>query len=88
MEGSKINPFQFRSLCGHNGQADMAVDRGPAMTRNMLDHRKDASGKKTFAPGPPEHGGTLCRIAHGAITEDGDGLRVWVGDDAFDLEEV
>ena len=23
----------------------------------------------------------------GAITDDGDGLRVWVGDDAFDLEE-
>ena len=24
----------------------------------------------------------------GAITEDGDGLRVWVGDDAFDLDEA
>ena len=30
----------------------------------------------------------LSEEEEGAITEDGDGLRVWVGDDAFDLDEV
>ena len=30
----------------------------------------------------------LSEEEEGAITEDGEGLRVWVGDDAFDLEEV
>lgn len=30
----------------------------------------------------------LSEEEEGAITEDGDGLRVWVGDDAFDLEET
>ena len=28
----------------------------------------------------------LSEEEDGAITEDGDGLRVWVGDDAYDLE--
>jgi hypothetical protein len=30
----------------------------------------------------------LSEEEEGAITEDGEGLRVWVGDDAFDLEEI
>lgn len=30
----------------------------------------------------------LSEEEEGAITEDGEGLRVWVGDDAFDLDEV
>jgi hypothetical protein len=30
----------------------------------------------------------LSEEEEGAITEDGEGLRVWVGDDAFDLEET
>ncbi|WP_328302618.1 hypothetical protein [Actinomycetospora sp. NBC_00405] len=29
----------------------------------------------------------LSEEEEGAITDDGEGLRVWVGDDAFDLEE-
>ena len=29
----------------------------------------------------------LSEEEDGAITEDGEGLRVWVGDDAFDLDE-
>jgi hypothetical protein len=29
----------------------------------------------------------LSEEEEGAITDDGDGLRVWIGDDAFDLEE-
>lgn len=29
----------------------------------------------------------LSEEEDGAITDDGDGLRIWVGDDAFDLEE-
>jgi hypothetical protein len=29
----------------------------------------------------------LSEEEEGAITDDGDGLRVWVGDDAFDLDE-
>jgi hypothetical protein len=29
----------------------------------------------------------LSEEEEGAITDDGDGLRVWVGDDAFDLVE-
>ncbi|NMO90990.1 hypothetical protein [Actinomycetospora sp. TBRC 11914] len=30
----------------------------------------------------------LSEEEDGAITEDGEGLRVWVGEDAFDLDEV
>lgn len=30
----------------------------------------------------------LSEEEEGAITDDGEGLRVWVGDDAYDLEEV
>lgn len=30
----------------------------------------------------------LSAEEEGAITDDGDGLRVWVGDDGYDLEEV
>jgi len=29
----------------------------------------------------------LSEEEEGAITEDGEGLRVWVGDDAFELDE-
>ena len=29
----------------------------------------------------------LSEEEDGAITDDGDGLRVWVGDDAFDLDD-
>jgi hypothetical protein len=29
----------------------------------------------------------LSEEEEGAITDDGEGLRVWIGDDAFDLEE-
>jgi hypothetical protein len=77
MERSKIDPFQIRSLCIHNGQANMAVDQGPAMAWDMLDYRKDTSGKKSFAPSPPEHGGMLCRIAHSAITNHLMSPRLW-----------